>query len=498
MPDSVESYDVVVVGSGSAGAVVARRLVDAGASVVVLEAGGPRREPGDPRARAAVRAVGQPAGLGLSDGAAGCVRRRELHWPRGQGARRVERPERDDLRARPPQRLRHVGVPRQRRLGLRGRAPAVQALGGLRPGRVRRTTAPAGRCTCSRATSRIPVNAAVVAAAQEAGIPFNDDHNGEKLDGVAFCQLNVKDGLRQSAATAFLAPLLGAPGLTVLTGARATRLLFEGGRCVGVEIVRRRSSRAGPRRARGGRLRRHDRVARSCSCSPGIGAGAPSSAALGIDVVADLPGVGAQPPRPRAVARSSTARRRTRSAAGRRAAAAPQPPLLAQPAGAARARHPAALLPPAALPRGTGRAGRRLHADGRARPAGEPRVAAARLGRPEAAPLIDPAYLSCEADVDALVAAMELCREIGRQDALAEWQAEELYPGPGVRRGDELRDYIRSTAITYHHQVGTCKMGVDDLAVVDPSCVSTGSTGCASPTPRSCRSSPRGTRTHRR
>ena len=81
-----------------------------------------------------------------------------------------------------------------------------------------------------------PVNAAVVAAAQEAGIVFNDDYNGEQLDGVAFCQLNVKDGRRRTAATAFLAPVSATAGLTVLTGAHARRLLFEGGRCVGVEL----------------------------------------------------------------------------------------------------------------------------------------------------------------------------------------------------------------------------------------------------------------------
>ncbi len=82
---------------------------------------------------------------------------------------------------------------------------------------------------------------------------------------------------------------------------------------------------------------------------------------------------------------------------------------------------------------------------------------------PTVAPLIDPAYLSCAADVDALVAAVELCREIGAQDALGEWRGAELYPGDV-----DLREYVRQTAITYHHQVGSCRMGIDELAVVDP------------------------------
>ena len=61
-----------------------------------------------------------------------------------------------------------------------------------------------------------------------------------------------------------------------------------------------------------------------------------------------------------------------------------------------------------------------------------------------------------------------MCRRIGGADALAEWGAVERYPGPSVDTPAALRDYVRETAITYHHQVGTCKMGTDAAAVVDP------------------------------
>jgi choline dehydrogenase len=87
---------------------------------------------------------------------------------------------------------------------------------------------------------------------------------------------------------------------------------------------------------------------------------------------------------------------------------------------------------------------------------------------PEVKPSLDPGCLSCEADLDALTASVALVREIARQPALAEWTAEELYPGPSVRTGAELRDYVRRTVVSYHHQVGTCRMGSDDRAVVDP------------------------------
>jgi choline dehydrogenase len=83
--------------------------------------------------------------------------------------------------------------------------------------------------------------------------------------------------------------------------------------------------------------------------------------------------------------------------------------------------------------------------------------------------LLDPNVLSCEADLAALEASVRMCREIGAAAALREdWGAVEQYPGPKAESGAALRQYVRDTAITYHHQVGTCKMGVDEFSVVDP------------------------------
>jgi choline dehydrogenase-like flavoprotein len=81
---------------------------------------------------------------------------------------------------------------------------------------------------------------------------------------------------------------------------------------------------------------------------------------------------------------------------------------------------------------------------------------------------IDLGALSDERDLRSLEASVRQCREIGAQPALAgEWGARELYPGPDVDDDAALRDYVRRTAITYHHQVGTCRMGSDADAVVD-------------------------------
>jgi choline dehydrogenase len=59
-------------------------------------------------------------------------------------------------------------------------------------------------------------------------------------------------------------------------------------------------------------------------------------------------------------------------------------------------------------------------------------------------------------------------RRIGAADELADWGVVEQYPGPEVTSDEAVRDYVRRTAITYHHQAGTCKMGIDAQAVVDP------------------------------
>ena len=364
------SFDVIVVGSGSAGAVVARRLVDAGARRRAARGGRRRLNPAIHDPARALRALGQRAGLGLPDRAAAACARPRAALAARQGARRLERAQRDDLVPRPPQRLRPLGVPRQRGLGLRRRAAAVPALGGLRPRRVATTTGRAARCTCCRATSRIRSAPRSSPPPQEAGIPFNDDHNGASLDGVG---VRASSTSRTACGTSTAAALPGSrcstrADLTVLTGrARAAA----------------RCSRAALRRRRGRARRRASRASAPSGevvvCagtieSPkllllsGIGP-ADELAPLGIDVVVDLPGVGSNLHDHVLSPVIYSASRADAAGARPGCSRCTGPPLLAQPPGPARARHPAALLPPAALPRGDGGPGRRLHAHGRARSA---------------------------------------------------------------------------------------------------------------------------------
>jgi choline dehydrogenase-like flavoprotein len=94
-----------------------------------------------------------------------------------------------------------------------------------------------GPLTVSDGRSRYSLMDAFVDAAVEAGHPRNPDFNGEKQDGVGYFQLTQRNGMRCSAAVAFLHPALGRPNLKVVTDALATRILFDGPRASGVEIL---------------------------------------------------------------------------------------------------------------------------------------------------------------------------------------------------------------------------------------------------------------------
>jgi choline dehydrogenase len=80
---------------------------------------------------------------------------------------------------------------------------------------------------------------------------------------------------------------------------------------------------------------------------------------------------------------------------------------------------------------------------------------------------IDPNMLETEHDVQTLVKNMRILRDVAKQNSLSEITAREIYPGEDKQTNEELAEYARSAVFTYHHQVGTCKMGHDEMAVVD-------------------------------
>ena len=87
---------------------------------------------------------------------------------------------------------------------------------------------------------------------------------------------------------------------------------------------------------------------------------------------------------------------------------------------------------------------------------------------PLARPLVNPNYLGTDSDRERLILAVEIARDIFATQAFAPWVKQELMPGPEVRGKKALRDFVRQTADSYHHQAGSCKMGSDAMAVVDP------------------------------
>lgn len=460
------SFDVVVVGSGSAGAVVARRLVDLGVHVLVLEAGGVDGNPAIHDPGRLFELWGSEEDWDYATVPQSACDGRTLSLPRGRvlgGSSALNgmiyvRGHRSDYDAWAGHG--NTGwsyddvLPLFRRSEDFDRGPSdFHGVGG--PMRVVADYEPH------------PVNAAAVAAAQEAGIPFNDDCNGAESDGVGFAQLTIKDGRRHSTAEAFLRPVLRVENLTVWTRARALGLVLDGARCVGVEVERDGSVET---------VHAGHEVVVACGTieSPrllmlsGIGNG-PDLEAHGIEVRCHLRGVG-ENLHDHALSPVIFA------------ASKPVPPPLPglQPLHSQlfwRSRRcltgpdvqPLFFHLPMYLPD----AGMEGPPDGYTLMAGIVRPGSRGSVRltsadPDAELAIDPGYMGWAADVETMVDAIELCREIGGQPALAEWRGRELYPGGGIRTREELRDYVRATAITYHHQVGTCRMGVDELAVVDP------------------------------
>jgi len=487
-----ETYDYVIVGAGSAGCAMAYRLAENGKNTVcVMEFGGSDRGPfiqmpsalsypmnmnlynwgfeTEPEPQLGGRRLATPRGkvVGGSSSINGMVYVRghakdfdtwEEMGARGWGFRHV-------LPYFKRQETSHGGED-----GWRGSA---------------------GPLHVKRGHLNNPLYSAFIEAGREAGYPVTPDYNGGQQEGFGQMEMTVHNGIRWSAANAYLRPALKRGNVRLLTHAMAHRVLFEGRRAVGVEYDVRG-------KVRQVKARREVIIAASTINSPKLlqlsGIGAPDTLkAAGIEVIHALPGVGEnlqdhlevyfQIRSREPVTLHSQLNLVSKGMIGaewlllktglgatnhfescgfiRSAAGVEYPDIQYH------------FLPAAMRYDGTAAFdghGFQVHVGPmRSKSRGHVRVKSA---DPSAAPTILFNYLSHPSDLPEWRRAIRLTRELFRQPAMQRYAAEEIQPGADVDTDEEIDAFVREHCESAYHPCGTCRMGAadDPMAVVDPEC----------------------------
>jgi choline dehydrogenase len=467
-------HDVVIVGGGTAGCVLASRLTEnPDVSVLLLEAGLRSR-------RLEVRI---PAAFSK-------LYRTEVDW----GDSTTPQAELDG---------REVVFPRGRMLGgtaamnammvLRGRPADYDAWAAAGcPGWSWEDVEPVFARSAGSAfplvdlPERHVLAEAFVHSAQAVGIPFTADLNGEDGEGVGFVPVSQRRGRRFSVLDGYYAPARRRPNLTVVTDAQATRVLVEDGRAVGVEF------RTGDEREEA-RCAREIVLCAGAIGTPhllqlsGIGPREPLEAA-GIPVEHERPAVGANLRdhlangllvRTKGVETLASAESLANLARWALLGRGPLTSNLGEAVAFVRSR-PGLTLPDVELLL----APVLFEKEGLEPPSEHgltlavvlltPRSVGSVLVRsadPFEPPAIDPRYLTDPEGEDAatLLRGLRLARRVLAQEPLASYVDGEILPGAEARTDDELRAHLRALSQTLYHPAGTCRMGSNGDAVVDPS-----------------------------
>lgn len=328
-----------------------------------------------------------------------------------------------------------------------------------------------------------PLSRAFVEAAIDAGIPPNHDFNGARQIGAGFFQVTQRRGRRWSAADAFLRPAMGRPTLETLTNALAARIVVEEGRARAVECIEEGTTRLVPAEL-------EVILCAGAFGSPHLlqlsGVGDPAHLrSLGIQPVVDSPEVGLnlqdhpvvpvvyESLQPGTLDDAENLVEKMRwllFRSGRLTSPVAEACAFVKSGPDASEADIQFHFAPANFENH----GMDPH-PGRSFTVGPVLVdpasrgsVLARSADPEEPPAIRVNCLAAPGDIDALIRGVEIARDIVARAPFDAYRGSERKPGPAVRSRDRMEAFIRSTVELLYHPAGTCRMGSDDRAVVDP------------------------------